>query len=137
MPRKSRSLSQDPLASFPPWARTLAGRYYTKTISTFVLHGDVRDLQPADDGKGGRRFISLRTFLADELFGTRDLVAFYDRSGGIRLATPELQKDLMAAVAVYDTLYGTEYDRAIPNDPARDIPQPGSIARVRDVDTSD
>src|SRR2546422_2905273 len=134
MPRKSRSLSQDPIASFPPWARTLAGRYYTKTISTFVLHGDVRDLQPADDGKGGRRFISLRSFLADELFGTRDLVVFYDRSGGIRLATPEMQKDFMAAVAGYDTLFGTEYAKAIPKDPARAFPLLESYARVRIAD---
>jgi len=94
----------------------LAERYYTKTISTFILHGAVRDLQPADDGKGGRRFISLRSFLADELFGTRDLVVFYDRSGGIRLATPEMQKDFMAAVSGYDTLFGTEYAKAVPKD---------------------
>src|SRR5947209_830195 len=134
MPRKSRSLSQDPLASFPPWARTLAGRYYTKTISTFVLHGDVRDLQPADDGKGGRRFISLRSFLADELFGTRDLVVFYDRSGGIRLATPEMQRDFMAAVQGYDTLFGTEYAKAIPKDPSRAFPLIESYARVRLAD---
>src|SRR5437879_5461531 len=134
MPRKSRSLSQDPLASFPPWARTLAGRYYTKTISTFVLHGDVRDLQPADDGKGGRRFISLRSFLADELFGTRDLVVVYDRSGGITLATPEMQKDFMAAVAGYDTLFGTEYAKAVPKDPSRAFPLIESYARVRIAD---
>src|SRR2546429_3415700 len=134
MPRKSRSLSQDPLASFPSWARTLAGRYYTKTISTFVLHGDVRDLQPADDGKGGRRFISLRSFLADELFGTRDLVVFYDRSGGVRVDTPEMQKDFMAAVAGYDTLFGTEYAKAVPKDPARAFPLLESYARVRIAD---
>src|SRR5438132_7278642 len=134
MPRKSRSLSQDPLASFPPWARTLAGRYYTKTISTFVLHGDVRDLQPADDGKGGRRFISLRSFLADELFGTRDLVVFYDRSSGIRLATPEMQKDFMAAVQGYDVLFGSEYAKALPKDPARAFPLIESYARVRIAD---
>jgi len=134
MPRKSRSLSPDPLASFPPWARMLAERYYTKTISTFILHGAVRDLQPADDGKGGRRFISLRSFLADELFGTRDLVVFYDRSGGIRLATPEMQKDFMAAVSGYDTLFGTEYAKAVPKDPARAFPLLESFARVRIAD---
>src|SRR2546423_14440061 len=101
MPRKSRSLSSDPLTSFPAWARMLAERYYTKTISTFILHGAVRDLQPADDGKGGRRFVSLRNFLADELFGTRDLVVFYDRSGGIRLATPGVPQVVMVAAAGY------------------------------------
>src|SRR6266850_506550 len=134
MPRKSRSLSQDPLASFPPWARTLAERYYTKTISTFILHGAVRDLQPADDGKGGKKFVALRNFLADELFGTRDLVIFYDRSSGIRLATPEMQKDFMAAVQGYDTLFGTEYAKALPKDPARAFPLMESYSRIRIAD---
>ena len=134
MARRSRSLAQDPLASFPPWARALAERYYTKTISTFILHGAVRDLQPADDGKGGRRFVSLRTFLADELFGSRDLVLFYDRSSGIRLANPEMQKDFAAAVAGYDALFGTEYAKALPKDPARAFPLMESFARVRIAD---
>ena len=134
MARRSRSLAQDPLASFPPWAKMLAERYYTKTISTFILHGAVRDLQPADDGKGGKRFVPLRAFLADELFGSRDLVAFYDRSSGIRLATPEMQKDFMSAVSGYDTLFGTEYTKAVPKDPGRAFPLLESYARVRIAD---
>src|SRR5277367_6287903 len=105
-PRKNRcaeaaTAESDPLASFPPWARALAERYFTKTISTFIVHGAVRDLQPADDGKGGRRFVNLRTFFSDELFGGRDLVLYYDRSSGIRMATPEMQKDLASAVSGY------------------------------------
>ncbi len=132
MARKLRS--QDPLASFPPWARMLAERYYTKTISTFILHGAVRDLQPSDDGKGGRRFVPLRNFLSDDLFGTRDLVVFYDRSSGIRLAAPEMQKDFMAAVAGYDTLFGTDYAKALPKDPARAFPLLESFSRVRIAD---
>src|SRR3954452_12554138 len=133
MARKSRSHATDPLASFPEWARRLAERYYTKTVSTFILHGDVRDLQPAGD-KNARKFVPLRTFLSDELFGTRDLVLFYDRSSGIRLATPEMQKDFMAAVAGYDTLFGTEYAKAVPKDPARAFPLLESYARVRIAD---
>src|SRR3982751_1455630 len=151
MPRKSRSQAADPLASFPEWARKLAERYYTKTVSTFILHGDVRDLQPAGTegagspgaraeaegrsiGGGSRKFVPLRAFLSDELFGSRDLVAFYDRSSGIRLATPEMQKDFMAAVAGYDTLFGTEYAKAVPKDPARAFPLLESYARVRIAD---
>src|SRR3954467_10271171 len=133
MARKSRSHATDPLASFPEWARRLAERYYTKTVSTFILHGDVRDLQPAGD-KNARKFVPLRTFLSDELFGSRDLVAFYDRSSGIRLATPEMQKDFMAAVAGYDTLFGTEYAKSVPKDPARAFPLLESYARVRIAD---
>src|SRR3954466_11755223 len=134
MPRRSRSHAQDPLAAFPPWAKTLAERYYTKTISTFVLHGAVRDLQPASESDGSKRFVSLRTFLSDELFGTRDLVLFYDRSSGIRSATPEMQKDFMGAVAGYDTLFGTEYAKGVPKDPARAFPLLESYARVRIAD---
>jgi AAA+ superfamily predicted ATPase len=136
MPRKTRSQSSaiDPLAQFPEWARRLAERYYTKTVSTFILHGDVRDLQPAAAANGGRRFVPLRTFLSDELFGSRDLVAFYDRSSGIRLATPDMQKDFMAAVSGYDTLYGTEYAKAVPKDPSRAFPLLESYARVRIAD---
>src|SRR3982751_2364929 len=151
MPRKSRSQAADPLASFPEWARKLAERYYTKTVSTFILHGDVRDLQPAGTegagspgaraeaegrsiGGGSRKFVPLRAFLSDELFGSRDLVAFYDRSSGIRLATPDMQKDFMTAVSGYDTLFGTEYAKAVPKDPARAFPLLESYARVRIAD---
>jgi AAA+ superfamily predicted ATPase len=136
MPRKSKNApaSADPLASFPPWARNLAERYYTKTISTFILHGAVRDLQPAEDAKGERRYVSLKSFLSDELFGSRDLVLFYDRSSGIKGATPEMQKDFFGAVAGYDALYGTEYAKALPRDPARAFPLMESFARVRLAD---
>ncbi len=44
--RTRKSESADPLASLPAWARKLAQAYYTKTVSTFLLHGSVRDLQP-------------------------------------------------------------------------------------------
>ncbi len=133
-PRKPRSAAADPLAAFPPWARNLAERYFTKTISTFIVHGAVRDLQPADDGKGGLRFVNLRTFFADELFGGRDLVLFYDRSSGVRMATPEMQKDFMSAVSGYDSLYGTEYAKGVPRDPMRAFPLIESYVRVRLAD---
>src|SRR5205085_2924342 len=135
MARRSRSAAADSLEALPDWARRLAERYYTKTVTTFLIHGAVRDLQPADDGKGGKKFVPLRTFLADELFGTRDLVIFYDRSSGIRLATPEMQKDFMAAVQGYDTLFGTEYGKALPKDPARAFPLIESYSRVRLADS--
>jgi len=133
-PRKPRSAAADPLAAFPPWARALAERYFTKTISTFIVHGAVRDLQPAVDASGELRFVNLRTFFADELFGARDLVLFYDRSSGIRMATAEMQKDLMAAVSGYDQLYGTDYAKGLPRDPMRAFPLIESYVRVRLAD---
>ena len=40
-PRRSKA---DPLSELPPWAQKLAERYYTRTVSTFLLYGAVRDL---------------------------------------------------------------------------------------------
>src|SRR3989442_13558885 len=45
-----------------------------------------------------------------------------------------MQKDFMAAVAGYDTLFGTEYAKAVPKDPARAFPLLESYARVRIAD---
>jgi SpoVK/Ycf46/Vps4 family AAA+-type ATPase len=114
-----RPKKDDPLAGLPAFARTLAQRYYTKTVSTFLLHGAVRDLQPLTQDDGTRGFGPLRAFLAEELFGGRDHVLFYDRSSGIRAAGPDTQKDLQRAMQAYDTLYGTDFAKATPRDPGR------------------
>jgi SpoVK/Ycf46/Vps4 family AAA+-type ATPase len=111
--------TDDPLAALPPWAQKLAQRYYTRTVSTFVLYGAVRDLQPLTREDGGREFDSLRKFLSDELFGGRDHVVFYDRSSGIRAPTPETQQDLVRTLNGYDAMYGTDFAKVMPRDPGR------------------
>src|SRR5258707_7624368 len=105
----------DPLAALPAWARKLAERDYTKTVSTFLLYGAVRDLQPISLEDGTAGFGTLKTFLSDELFGGRDHVIFYDRSSGIRASSPESQKDLSRAMAGYDALYGTDFAKSMPD----------------------
>ena len=118
-------------ANWPVWANELARRYYTKTISTFVLHGAVRDLQPASD-KGARSFVPLKTFLADELFASREVVIFYDRSKGIHGATPATQRDLLRIVEAYDAMYGTTFSaNGLPKDPQRALPVVEAIVRSR------
>ena len=124
----------DPLEGFPPWARLLRDRYQTKTISTFILHGAVGDLQPIEDDQGERQFVDLKAFISGKLFASRDLIIFYDRSSGIRLATPEMQKDFLSAVSGYDTLFGTEFAKGLPKDPQRAFPLIESYVRVRLAD---
>lgn len=109
----------DPLAHYPTWARELARRYFTKTINQFVLHGNVRDLVPADDERGQRTYLPLRQFLADDLFAGRDVVVFYDRSDGIHFHDAESRKDFNRALSGYDTIFGTDYAKKLPKDPAR------------------
>ena len=131
MARTRKSDAADPLAGLPAWARKLAQAYYTKTVSTFLLHGSVRDLQPLQTDDGGKTFGPLKTFLADELFGGRNHVIFYDRSSGIRAATPDTQKDLARAMAAYDTLYGTDYAKVMPRDPGRALQIVENYLRMR------
>nr|WP_239577608.1 AAA family ATPase [Archangium primigenium] len=115
----------------PGWARKLAQKYYTKTVNTFLLYGAVRDLQPLTLEDGGRGFGPLRTFLAEELFGGRDHVVFYDRSSGIRSASTETQKDLQRTLAGYDTLYGTDFAKSLPRDPGRALQILENFLRMR------
>lgn len=63
------------------------------------------------------QFIRLKTFLAEEFFGARDFVVFYDRSSGIYFRDKETQKDFNQAVAGRDSLLGTEYQKKLPKDP--------------------
>src|SRR5260370_42109256 len=98
MPARARKLKADPLAELPAWARKLAERYYSKTVSTFLIHGNVRDYQPVTQEDGSRGFAPLKAFFSEELFGARDHVAFSDRSSGIRAANPATQADLARAM---------------------------------------
>ncbi|HME92114.1 MAG TPA: ATP-binding protein [Myxococcaceae bacterium] len=131
MAKVHRLSKTDPLADLPGWARKLAERYYTKTVSTFLVYGAVSDLQPLTMEDGTRGFGTLRSFFADELFGGRDHVVFYDRSSGIRAALPETQQDLGRALAGYDAMYGTDYAKVMPRDPGRALQILENYMRMR------
>ncbi len=107
------------IAHYPSWARELARKYFTKTLAQFILYGNVRDLIPTIDEAGNRTYLPLNTFLGAELFASRDIVIFYDRSGGIHFLDENSRRDFNRAVAGYDSLFGTHYQRALPRDPVR------------------
>lgn len=134
MPKPRTVNKVDPLATLPAWAKKLAERYYTKTVSTFLVYGAVRDLQPAVGADGKPAYVDLRSFFADELFGSRDLALFYDRSSGIRGASPEVQQDLSRGIAGYDALYGTDFARSMPRDPGRALQLLENYLRMRLAD---
>jgi SpoVK/Ycf46/Vps4 family AAA+-type ATPase len=129
MPPRARKAT-DPLADLPVWAQKLAQAYYTKTVSTFLLHGAVRDLQPLGPEEA-RTYGPLKQFLTEELFGGRNHVLYYDRSSGIRAATPESQKDFTRTLSAYDTMYGTDYAKVMPRDPGRALQILENFLRMR------
>jgi SpoVK/Ycf46/Vps4 family AAA+-type ATPase len=132
-PRKAAAKDSG-LGALPAWAQKLAEQYYTRTVSTFLLHGAVRDLQPSTDEQGHRTWVTLKQFLSDDLFGGRDHVLFYDRSGGIRGATPETQNDFLRALAGYDAMYGSDMAKSVPKDPGRALQVLENYLRVRIAD---
>src|SRR5689334_4617498 len=105
-----------PLDSLPVWARELSEKYYSRTLSMFVIHGNVRDIVPLPDG-GRTDYVSLHRFLREALFGRRDVVLTYDRGGGISFAQPEMQKDFSSALAGYDSFHGSNYSQSLPRNP--------------------
>ncbi len=128
---KPRKGPADPTSDLPQWAQKLAQRYYTRTVSTFLLHGNVRDLQPVTLEDGVRGFEPLKGFLATELFASRERVLFYDRSSGIRASSPETQQDLSRAMSAYDAMFGTDYAKSMPRDPGRALQLLENYLRTR------
>src|SRR5258708_1371451 len=92
----------------PAWARTLSEKYYSRTISMFVLHGNVRDLVPLKRG-ASIEYMPLLRFLQEGLFPQRDISLVYDRGGGLTTAQPSMQEDFRRALAGYDSFHGTKY----------------------------
>jgi AAA+ superfamily predicted ATPase len=114
------------LDSLPAWAKELSEKYYSRTITMFVLHGNVRDLVPFrhDDTQGRMiavheilEFCGLNRFLRSGLFGQRDIVVTYDRGGGLSFAEPRMQEDFRQAISGYDQFHGTSYATALPRNP--------------------
>ena len=77
-------------AQMPEWAQSLSEKYYSRTLSVFVLYGSVRDLVPLERG-GSTEYVPLLAFLQQGLFGRRDLVLTYDRGGGLSFESYAVQ----------------------------------------------
>ncbi len=103
---------------YPRWSQEFARKYLSRTINTFLLHGNVHDLVPLKTDSG-TEFSRLKSFLSDEFFGSRDFVVFYDRSSGIYFRDKESQQDFNQAIAGRDSLIGTDYAQKMPKDPVR------------------
>ena len=100
----------------PDWAQSLSEKYYSRTLSVFVLYGNVRDLVPLNRD-GTTEYVPLLTFLHQGLFGRRNLVMTYDRGGGLSFAHPDMQSDFRSALSGYDSFHQTNYSQDLPRNP--------------------
>ncbi len=105
---------------YPPWAKLLARKYFTKTLIQFILHGNVRDLVRLENpDTEDINYVGLIDFLANELFVARDIVVLYDRAAGIHFLDAQMQKDFNHAISGHDSLFGTEYAKKRPRNPSQ------------------
>ena len=105
-----------PREALPSWAQELSEKYYSGATSMFVLHGNVRDLAPWKRNATAE-FLPLQRFLREALFGSRDLVLFYDRGGGLSFGHPDMKSDFDRAIAGYDSFHGTNFANGLPRNP--------------------
>src|SRR3954468_14219687 len=82
---------------YPAWSKELAGLYFSGTINTFVLYGNVHDLVRSRRDEG-TSFINLADFLATELFGSWDIAISYDLGRGLRPIAGDDSKRLQSMV---------------------------------------
>ncbi|MEX1055059.1 MAG: AAA family ATPase [Rhodothermales bacterium] len=119
VPAVPESVLEKYTAHYPAWARELARKYFTKTLTQFIVYGNVRDLVPTKDVDGRRTYLPLRDFLTGDLFSARDIVVFYDRSAGIHFGDKDSQVDFNRALSGFDTIFGTDFAKKLPKDPVR------------------
>jgi len=108
---------------YPGWAKRLAHGIRARLGNTFLLHGNTHDLVPVPKAQGEPRtaadFVPLTKFLADWVFGQRDVVIEFQRANGAIFHTRESHKHFTEAVSVVDTVHGTEFARSLPRDPVQ------------------
>ncbi|MCK6527396.1 AAA family ATPase [Myxococcota bacterium] len=111
--------SEDPGSSLPAWAGELRARYVSGEACLFVLHGNVRDLQPH-----GSDFVSLEGFLGRLLGRSKEVVVHYDYSRGARFPDTRMRQAFGLAVNARRLLKGLpEIDPEIlPREPHRLLP---------------
>lgn len=101
---------------YPDWAKNLAKKYLSRTLNQFIIHGNVHDLVRHGEGDE-TSFMRLKTFMAEEFFGSRDLVLFYDRASGIWFRDSDSQKDFSEAISLSSSLTGSGSTGKLPKDP--------------------
>src|SRR5438552_16772939 len=72
------------------WSLELARRWNGGTYSVFVLHGNIFDAFPVQNG-AAIDYVPLKTFLVQRLFPERACVLFYDIGDGLTFGSSDMQ----------------------------------------------
>src|SRR5688572_21436323 len=103
--------------SYPKWARALAHGIQARLGNTFILHGNVHDLVAVPRPSSSVEFVPLTAFLADWIFGPRDVVIEYQRANGAIFHTKQSHKHFVDMVEIVDSIHGTNFASSLPREP--------------------
>jgi AAA+ superfamily predicted ATPase len=104
------------------WALELARRWNGGTYSLFVLHGNIFDLFPIQEG-ASLSYVPLKTFLVRRLFPERSCLMFYDLSDGLTFGSADMQKRFFEWLEVYDNVENTNFhEQGLPREFVRLAP---------------
>ncbi|OGL47164.1 MAG: AAA family ATPase [Candidatus Schekmanbacteria bacterium RBG_13_48_7] len=103
------------LKSLPQWAVELAEKYFTHTVSQFVIHGAIRDLVP-QRLESNIKFESLKDFLINVIFPQREFIIQLDRASGFTFPNSEMAQDFTRVMKSIDVVSGTTYHERMPRD---------------------
>jgi AAA+ superfamily predicted ATPase len=104
--KPDKALAQTSRLPLRGWALELARRWNAGTYSMFILHGNVFDLFPVDDGAA---YLPLKAFLSRRLFPEREFLLFYDIGDGLSFGSADMQKKFFEWLAIYDEVEHTNF----------------------------
>ncbi len=117
--------------NYPAWVQELARKYFTRTVSQFLIHGNINDYIPQKNKNGSVSYYNLRDYLNDVLFKRRDIIVSYNRATGIKFKTKAMFDDFRSFLAAYDVTRGSNLSKSVPRDPYRALALLENYFRVR------
>jgi hypothetical protein len=82
----------------PNWAQELAYKYCSKTANLYIVHGNIRDFLPHKMNDDEFNFVKIQDYIAEVLFGNRDIIIFYDRSSGVTFLNGDMKREYLMAM---------------------------------------
>ncbi|MBN1525334.1 MAG: AAA family ATPase [Spirochaetales bacterium] len=79
----------------PAWAQELSYKYCSQTANLYIVNGNIRDFLPHKMKEGTFNFVKIQDYIADVLFGNRDIIAFFDRSSGVSFCNKEMEQEYL------------------------------------------
>src|SRR5438445_1514915 len=95
------------------WALELARRWNSASYTVFVVHGNIFDAFPAQNGEQVE-YVPLKTFLSRRLFTDRDFLLFYDIGDGLTFGSADMQKRFFEWLEIYDQVENTNFHQTGP-----------------------